>query len=228
MSDLFAEVDEVMRRERLEKFFKENGRTLIGFVVATVIATGLISGYRNWDASVRAKDTAELTALLDDASFPENIKAEKLDMRPGLKTIGLLSAAGAYVAEGKPDEALKLYQQASEDGSAPNDLRQLATLMTVRLLSAQEGNKQDLTAMLEGIAKDNSSPWRYHAQIEAAVLAVHEKQDYAAARQYLAKLLETKDLPDTLFAKAQALDHLYGLKQQEQKNPTEKTPGKAS
>jgi hypothetical protein len=212
MADIFAEVDEAMRRERVEKFFKENGKMIITFVVMTIIATGVVSAWRKWDASVRQRDTAALIELMDSADFPENINTAELDMRPGLRGIGFLTAASSYLKENKPEEALALYQKASGDSSIPHDLRQLAILMSVRLKTESVAQAQK---DLEGIWKDNGSPWRYHARLEAAVLAAHQGNDYSAARTHLAAILDSKEMPESLVGKARALDHVYSLKQQQ-------------
>lgn len=109
MTDILAEVDAAMRQERMEKFWKENGKTLIFFVFATIIMTGVISGYRTWDANAKARDTEQLLLLTESKDFPDNIKDAKLDLRPGLRGIALVNGAQAYLSQKKDAEALALY-----------------------------------------------------------------------------------------------------------------------
>ena len=224
MSDLLAEVDEAMRQERIEKFWKENKNAIIAAVVFVILATAAISGYRTWDAKVKTADTQTLTNLMEQPNFPQNINGEKLDIRPGLKGIALLTAAGQYIAEDKPEEALVLYKRAAEDSSIPDDLRQAAVLAQTKI-SGTEVPDEALSA-LKTVWEDDDSPWRYHARIEAAVILAHAKQDYAAARDHLDIVMTAQALPDSLYAKAKALDHVYALKQDQNKNA--ETPENAS
>lgn len=226
MADIFSEVDDIMRQERIEKFFKEHGRFVLAFVAVVILGTAFVSGYNAWNNSVNKTQTDKLLTLLEDATFPDNIKSAELDMRGGLKGIALLTAAGTFLENGKTEAALSLYTQAAGDKSIPDDLRQLAILTTVRLETSGRGTEEtsntDLQARLETVWKDTGSPWRYHAHLEAAALYAHQDQDFTKSKEHLRKILETKNLPDTLYAKAQALNHIYGLKQQEAEKQVEK------
>lgn len=212
MTDLLAEVDAAMRQERMEKFWKENGKTLILFVVATIIMTGVISGYRTWDASVKARDTEQLLVLTEAKDFPDNLKDAKLDLRPGLRGIALVNGAQAYLAKKKDADALALYSRAADDGAIPDEIRGLAVLMQARLSENLDDEK--IAKNLDSVARDGGSPWQYHARLEAAAFAA-AKEDYKTARDYLAGAMDQKKVPDTIYKKAMALDHVYSLKEQE-------------
>ncbi len=214
MTDLLAEVDEAMRQERVEKFWKENGKTLVFFVIATIVMTGIISAYRAWDASVRAAGTERLLALTESKAFPDNIKDSKLDLRPGLRGIALINGAQAYLDQKKENDALALYNKAAEDTAIPGEIRGLAILMQARL-DKNAGSMEKVLKNLNALTKDSGNPWQDHARIEAAAMAA-EKEDYPKARVYLAGIMDEKKAPDILYKKAVALDHVYALRQQEQ------------
>ena len=223
MTDLLAEVDDAMRRERFEKLWKEHGKTILTAIAILIIGTGLNSAYRHWDNSVRSKQTDTLITLLDETGFPQNIVDKDLDLRPGLRGVALLTGAGALMDDGKTDEALALYNRAAADKSIPDDLRHLAVLMSVRLQSDKEdANINDLLKNLEDVASSKNSPWRFQAYLESAALYANKNQDYAKARVQLNQIQEAKNLPDTLYAKARALDHVYAILQQK----AEKTDAK--
>lgn len=222
MSDLLTEVDEMMRQERMAKLWKTHGNTLIGFVVLTILATALISGYRAWNNSVKEDHTDQLIALVDAPNFPANIASEDVDLRGGQRGVALLTAAGALVNEDKKEEALSLYGQAAQDNGIPDDLRQLAALMHVRLLSGSElspGNA-DLISKLQSIAGDDGSPWRYYAHLEIAALYASD-DDYDAARRHLEQVTSAADATDNLIENARTLDHLYRLRQNERSQNAE-------
>ncbi len=225
MADLFREVDEAMRQERIEKFWAENRIYIIGFVLGTILLTGLISGYNSWNNSVKEKQTALLVALQEAPEYPANIlEAEKLKMRAGLRGITQLQAAGTFLDQDKRDEALTLYERVGEDKKLPDEFRHLGILMSVRLLSndeAQDGNA--LLDKLSPVLKANKSPWNAHARLEAAVINAHKLSNYTNALAHLNAVQDTKNLPDSVYERARALSHLYAIEQKQTSSETNKT-----
>ncbi len=216
MSDVFAELDEVMRQEKLAKFWRENGGAIIFFVVMTILTTAGISAYKAWDSKVRRTQTEALLAVMDDPAFPANLDLEALNLRGGLDAIGTLQAAGVYMKEGKPELAAPLYAKLAEDKSAPQQFRELGALMNAKLgaQDVQAGEElEKIYSALSAIAGNDKSPWRYHARIDMAVLLANKEQKFEEARQQLTPVIEAKNLPASLSSRAQALDHVYALKQ---------------
>ena len=210
MSDILAEMNEAIRQERMERFWKENGNTLIAFVIATILATGMVSAWRSWDAKAKIAGTEKIMTLMEDKTFPENMKNAELDVRGGLRGIALLNGAQEYIRDKKPAEALALYERAANDKGVPAELRDMAVLMQVRL--SEKRDDENLIKALAKVAGNSKSPWQYHAKLEAAAIAA-EKKDYDRARLYIAGVLDQQAVPETLYKKAQALDHVYALKQ---------------
>ena len=48
MSDIFREVDEDLRRDRMERVFKRYGGIMLAAALAVVAATGGTVAWRNW------------------------------------------------------------------------------------------------------------------------------------------------------------------------------------
>jgi hypothetical protein len=223
MTDIFREVDEMMRRERAEAFWQKNKIPLIAAVVAIIAMTGLFSAYSHWDQGVREAQTKILIDSIEKPDFTTKAADIAAEMRPGLRGITLLTAAGTLQDQNKIPEALELYAQAAADESLPMDLRGLATLMSVRLDTAMTAEEK--TKRLEGIYKDNGNPWGAYARLEAALIAA-SAEDFKQAQDHLTVIQETRGLPDTLYEKASALDHVYRLKAQTQKeNAPEESEG---
>jgi hypothetical protein len=86
--------------------------------------------------------------------------------------------------------------------------------MKARLLAAEKSD-QDLLEVLKPVIGDNKSPWQPYALMEAATYSANTRQDYTAARDYLKQVMETPDLPQSLYGKAKALDQIYSEKQPE-------------
>ncbi len=212
MSDLLLELDEAMRQERVEKFFHEHGKTVIAFIVATIVMTAAVSGYKHWNAGAQERGTSALIALLDDPAFPDNIQTAELDMRGGLRGMALLSAGGALLDEGKTEEALTTYKRAMNDRGVAKDFKQLATIMVVRL--DQDAATKPLQ-LLQPIWNDKSSPWRHSARLEAAAILANRDAGFAGALTHLKTVMQSENLPDTILNRASALHHIYTLKQQQ-------------
>ncbi len=215
MSDLLQEVDEIMRQERMKKLWDENKNYIITFVVGTILLTALVSGYRSWNTSQQHKQTAELSTLQTAENYPENIlSADKLKLRGGLRGIAYLNAGNAFLAEDKTDEALQIFQKASADKGIPTDLRSLAVLMNVRLASNTEGaDTKELLSLLTPIAGSSGNAYAPQAHLEMALLQAHKLGDYEKAQAHLTEILETPNVPETLYNRARDLSGLYRLKQ---------------
>ena len=211
MSDVFAEIDEAMRQEKLAAFWHAHKALIITFIAATIIGTALISAYRAWDLHVKTAQTETVLQMLEASDYPANIQAETtLKLRPSLRGITLMNAASAFMEQDKRDEALALYRRASLDKAIPADLRDLATLMSLRLAAPEA---EEALTQLRVIMNNKKSPWRYPAHIEAATLLAHGQQDYAGALEILGIVQDTPDIAPTLYQKAEALSHVYRLKQ---------------
>ncbi len=212
MTDLLAEVDEIMKQERIEKLWKAHGNIFITGIVLIILSTAAISGYRSWNSHINTTNTDQILALLEAPDYPANVLDAELDVRPALKGIALLNAASSLLAEDKKDEAQTLYERIAQDSAISKEERQLATLMQMRITSDQGKSLDPMITSLEAIWTDEWSPWRYHAGMELAALYA-EEMDFDKAQTYLNTLMDTPALPQSLRNRARALSHIYSLKQ---------------
>lgn len=208
MSDLLAEVDEIMRQERIVDLWKAHGNKFIAIIAAIILTTAAVSGYKHWNNSVQERDTATLVAALENQDFPENITAESLDIRPSLKAIGLLSAAGAYLQDDNQEKALALYQAIENESSTPDDLKALAIIKAIDLETVLNGTSENAQKRLQSIWADQSNPWAYHAHLKAAALYALEG-NYEEAQKHLDSIVAAQGLPPELYQKADALQKIY-------------------
>lgn len=217
MSDLLAEVDEAMRQEKLAKFWHENATLIITFVVGTILMTAAFSGYYAWDDNVKETQTDTLITLVESPDYPSNIANADLDIRPDAKAIAKLGAADALLRRDKKQDAQKLYTEIAQDNKSPAEFQQLAAIMSVRLALADAENAPDADALLEmlKLAQKQNTPFWPHANIEAASIHAHLKDDFETAKNLLSAITETPDLPPSLYERAQSLHHVYALKQKE-------------
>lgn len=226
--NLLLEIEEALKREKTEKIFKEYGPyILIGSLLA-VLFTGAISGYRHWETRVNAENTALLMQALTQKDQVTALEAIAPDLRAGPRAIARMTAAGVLVSQNKKTEAQALYTQVAADKALPALYRDLAALTVVRLTlsgDAKEDKAAPLLAQLQPLM-GQKNPWHNQARIEAALISAHLKNDYKAARDYLAPVIaETpENVPASVLQRARALDQVFSQKMSAAKPDTAPTP----
>lgn len=219
MADIFREVDEMMKQERLERFWRENKLWIISFIVICIVGTAGISIYKSWDRNVKEEQTSLLLTAFESPSFPAGIEETAAELRPSLRGIALLSAAQSYLDKENESGALDIYKLIIGDNDIAAEFRDLAVLMQVRLDSTLSSD--DKITLLSPIQNNKQSPWHHHANLESALIQAHDNQDYAAARLQLDAIIKANPpAPLTLAGKAKSLDHLYSIKQDNQSKST--------
>ncbi len=218
--NLIHEIEEDIKREKLETLWKEYGGYLIAALVLAVLLTALVSGWRSWNARVNVTQTTALINALDRETPSEQITAVNevvTGLRPDHQATAHLTAAGLALREENAEAALAHYNAIAQNADASDLFRELALLMAVRLetdMAAADGTGIDapaLTARLAPLRNNPGTPWRWHAYLQSALIAAHVSGDYAQARSYLAEITMQEGLPPSLMERAQALTHIYSL-----------------
>jgi len=96
MTDVFDEINDDLRREKLKAFWAENGRWIIGTAIAAVLLTAALSFWQQWKHSRNMKATDALVSVL---SADDPAKAESYAASAG-KThaaVARFIAAGTYL-----------------------------------------------------------------------------------------------------------------------------------
>lgn len=212
-NDLIAELEEAVRREKLEKAAKEYGPYILAGCLLAILVTGFSVGWTSWQTRTNAAHT---TRLIESGENPHMLGETAAALGGGQALVGHMAAAGLYLQQDNKDEARAAFQKAAAIKNAPAILRDMAILQTVRLSWDQDGaDAQDMLKQLAPLTAKNN-PWQAHARLQSAIIAAHGLKDYQAARQHLAPVLDYKGaLPPALLLRARALDHVYGLKAQE-------------
>ena len=192
----------------------ENKYYIIGFIVGTILLTGIISGYRSWDNGVKEKQTAQLIAMQEAENYPENIIAQDdLNLRSGLRGIALLQGATAALDKDQNENARALYERAINDKGIPKDLRNIAVLISARL-TLQENEDIDaakakaLAEQLETVGQSKTI-WSAHAKIDAAAIYANLLDNPTRAADLTGSIGEGQKLPESLLKRANSLTQLY-------------------
>ena len=215
MVDIFDEVEEDLRAERVKRLLNQYGWLLI---VAAVAIVGGVIGWQVWsrqqtqqDAAAAAHYLAVQSALEQPAAGQSGAaKARQIALLDhlavtapeGYKTVARLRAAGLKAESGDVQGAVALWNAVASDAAADPLLRDLASL----LASGRALDRSD-PALLEARLKPLAEPdnaWSALAREQLAVLDLRQgkQQD---ARKMLRALSVDIDGPAGLRARAAAL-----------------------
>ena len=166
MSDIFREVEEDVRKERLEKLWKQYGDYIIAGAAVLVIG---IAGYKVWqhyEQQQQMKASAAYTTAVQLSDGGNAIQAAEAfakiahDAPGGYATAARLSEADALLASGRTGDALSLYKSIATKEKA--ELGDVARLRAAWIMS-DTSSKSDLQSWLAPLTEGDSS-WRFMAR----------------------------------------------------------------
>jgi hypothetical protein len=207
VADIFHEVDEELRAERLRNLFFKAAPWVLGILLlALVVALGAW-GYGKWRSSIDAKASEAYAAGLeslqggDEKAALNHFKSAADAGSKGYQTLALIQQAGLLLRDDKLTEAVALLDQAGDLAPSPL-LADTARLQAayIRLDTAPlielEGRLRPLTAA--------DRPFTAQAR-EAMALArlIHGKT--TTARQDLVLLSQALDTPEDIRTRAQGV-----------------------
>jgi hypothetical protein len=205
MTDVFDEIADDLRREKLNQFWKENGSWIIGGVVAAVLLTAGLSFWRQWEYRRNTAATAELVRLVTAADLPqlENFA------RTGDKNHAMIAkfvAAATHLEHGEKDQATALYDSIAATSGLDKTWRELAQLLSIgQRLDGDDPEK--LKQELSALSSDKSA-WRYTA-LEFSALLDARQGDRQAAIDALTKITADPLAPTDARTRAFTLRELY-------------------
>jgi hypothetical protein len=186
VSDIFQEVDEEVRRERLQKLWDQYGHFAIAACVLIVIAVGGWRGYQWWEAKQAAATSIKFDAAAQLADTDKHMEAKKAfeevakDGTAGYRDLARLREAAA-LAETDPKGAAAVYDALAADSRFGQPLRDLAAIRA-GLLLVDSASYDELKRRLEPLS-GASAPFRHTAR-ELLALGAWRNGNVAAVRQW--------------------------------------------
>jgi hypothetical protein len=206
VTDIFKEVEEDLRREKLESLWQRYGRWVIALAVLIVVGTaGSVAWQRyqqhrqielaeQYGAAVALTDPAKSDLAKADGAF-----ANIADAGGGYGALASLERAAVKAKAGDIDGAVKIYDGLAADGNAPAALRDLAKLLKAMRL-VDSGDPATLTASLAPLTAPEN-PWRFTATELTAILALRSG-DQKRATDLFTQLADDQAAPSSLRARA--------------------------
>jgi hypothetical protein len=214
LADIFHEVDEEVRRERLQKLWERYSIHFIVLAVLVVAGVGGWRGYQWWQDKQAAAAGAKFEAALALSEQGKHAQAEQAFAEiaakapAGYSMLARFRAAGE-LARAKPDAAVKAYDQIAADGSLSQTLRDLANLRAAMLL-VDKAPLADLQKRLDPLTEPGRT-FRASARELLALSAWHH-DDMKTAKHYLGQIETDAATPAGTRARAQVLSALIAAR----------------
>ena len=197
MSDIFQEVDEEVRREKLQQLWERHSNLIVSLALLVVLAVGGWRGYEWWEMKKAAESGAQFEAAIVLAEAGKQAEAQAAFAKiaqegsSGYRILARFREA-AELAKSDPAGAAKLYASLAADSSLDRALRDLAAVREGMIL-VDTAPLAELTAKLEPLTTADR-PFRHTAR-ELLALSAWRNGDTAAAKRWLDLIATDAETP---------------------------------
>jgi hypothetical protein len=206
--NVFREIDEELRRERLAKIWDKYGTLIVGAIAAFIL---LIAGSIWWQNQQTLKRQAagdQFIKALRDVAKKDTEKADTVfkalieNSPEGYEIMSRLHLAANLAAKGQTGEAEILYKKVTLNPSADKILRDYAKLNLAIL--QLDGATYDETLKALGEFTKAGAIWQGTAN-EVVALAAYKEGKYNEAKTHFNDILTNKSTPSALKRRAQIM-----------------------
>ncbi|GAA0543421.1 hypothetical protein FHS83_000383 [Rhizomicrobium palustre] len=206
MSDIFHEVEEEVRQERLRLWWKKYGDYVIAGVSVVVIGIAGYKLWQTWDQRERLKASANFQSAIQMSQAGQSDLAAQAygniakKAPGGYALIAQLAQADELQASGRINDAVAIYMKLADTtkGGLGDVARMRAAWAQADTASTQK--LKDLLAPLN----DGKSQWRFMAQELIAYRAMHDDKAKEALTIYKSLAADT-NAPGSIRQRAGAL-----------------------
>ncbi len=210
MSDIFHEVDEEVRRERLKFLWDRYGIYLILLAVVFVGGIAAWRGYEWWEGRKAAQAGAAFEAAIVLSTEGKHAEAEAAFSKiaaegsAGYRVLARLRVA-AELAQRDPKESLKAYDELAANSALGQTLQDLAGVRAGFLL-VDSASLDELRRRLDPLAAPDRA-FRHSAR-ELLAMAAWRTGDLSAARRYIDMIATDAQTPQGTRARVDVLSAL--------------------
>ncbi len=208
------EVDDALRQDQFEGFFRTYGKPLLAGVVIGLVA---LAGYLFWHEHRQAgadERSEQFVVALDELQAGnrkgayDELQALAADKGTASATSAALLRAGLAIELNKPGEAVGIYEAVAADTGAPQPMRDLATLRYVSL-RFDELKPQDVIDRLKPLAVPGNAWFGVAGEMLGMAYLEQGKNDLAGP--LFAQIARDKDVPSSLRGRSRQLAGLLGV-----------------
>jgi len=212
VSDIFDEVDEEVRRERLKKLWDRYGNLMVALAVLLVVGVGAWQGYEKWQDKKAAEFGDQFTAAAIQSEQGKHEEAEKAFARiaaEGTSSYRVLASLreAAELAERDPKAAVAAYDDIAAKSAGGPLLKDFAALRAAILL-IDTAPFSELARRLEPLAQSDA-PFRHSAR-ELLAFAAWKAGDMASVRKWSQLVRDDPESPGPLRERVDILLALAG------------------
>jgi hypothetical protein len=214
VSDIFNEVDEEVRREKLKALWDRHANLIIGVALLIVLGVGAWRGYEYWDSQKAAESGAQFEAAV---ALVEGGKAEEAqaafakiakDGSTGYRVLARFREA-AELAKTNGAGAVTIYDALAADSGVGRNMQDLAAIRA-GLILVDTAPLADLNTRLEPLTAADR-PFRHSAR-EILALGAWKANDQAAAKKWIDLIMADAETPPGTRQRIDMLTTLSGGK----------------
>lgn len=210
MADIFREVDEEVRRERLQKLWQRYGNFVIAVCILIVAAVGAWRGYEWWLTKKAGESGAAFENAVTLAEVGKHQEAEAAFAKlaangtAGYRALARLREA-AELAHSDKTAAVKAYDEIAADKSAGEIMQELAAVRAGFLL-VDTAPYSEMRQRLEPLTAADKT-FRHSAR-ELLALSAWKSGDVNAARQWTGMIITDPQSPQGIRSRAEVLSEV--------------------
>ena len=199
------EVDENLRRDQVQDFFKKNGKWIAAAVVLLLAAAGgwiYWQEKRNRDA---AAQTEQLHSVLTDVAsgqrknIPQRIDALEQSHSDAIRASAMLTDAALALEQNNRSAATAKYREIVDDKGLPQVYRDAGTIR-LTALEFDTLKPEQVIARVEPLAKAGN-PW-FGSAGEMTALALLKQNKKAEAGRLFAAIAADTQVPESIRSRA--------------------------
>jgi hypothetical protein len=214
LSDIFQEVDEEVRRERLQQLWERHGNLIVALALLIVLGVGGWRGYDWWENRKAAESGAAFEAAVALAESGKQDEAQAAFSKlakegsSGYRVLARFREA-AELAKTDPAAAVKAYDSLAAESALGRSLQDLATIRA-GLILVDTATPTELATRLEPLTATDR-PFRHTAR-ELLALGAWRAGDAAAAKRWFDLIATDIETPAGTRQRIEVLMTLSGAK----------------
>jgi hypothetical protein len=214
LSDIFREVDEEVRRERLQQLWERHGNLLVALALLIVLGVGGWRGYDWWENRKAAESGAAFEAAVVLAESGKQAEAQTAFSKlakegsSGYRTLARFREA-AELAKTDSAAAVKAYASLAAESGLGRSLQDLAAIRA-GLILVDTATPAELATRLEPLTATDR-PFRHTAR-ELLALGAWRAGDAAAAKRWFDLIAADVETPAGTRQRIEVLMTLSGTK----------------